>query len=150
MRILPCATWFIDHLDQALRQASQAQRLTRKQRYFLALVISAMILTQRLCWVPVSRILVAFQVATFLAALAYPGHIVFLRSRGFAQLPPCSNVKSIGYKSLGKYSSTALWWMFYRSEIVWYLLLRFRVFIIIDHCGLSEGNLSINDAKRLL
>ncbi len=40
---------------------------------------------------------VAFQVATLLAAFAHPGHVVFLRSRGFAQLPPCSHMKSIRY-----------------------------------------------------
>ncbi len=43
------------------------------------------------------RIPVAFQVATLLAAFAHPGHVVFLRSRGFAQLPSRSNMKPIGY-----------------------------------------------------
>ena len=106
IRVLPCATQFINHLDQALRQSPQAQRLTQRQRYFLAFVISAMILTQKLCWATMNR------------------------------------------GSLGLYSSTALWWMFYRSEIVWHLLLRFSVLVIIDRYDLSEGNLLIDDAGR--
>ncbi|WP_163372637.1 hypothetical protein [Endozoicomonas acroporae] len=106
IRVLPCATQFIDHLDQALRQAPHAQRLTMKQRYFLAFVISAMILTQKLCWATMER------------------------------------------RSLGQYTSAALWWMFYRSEIVWHLLLRISVLVIIDRYGLSEGNLLIDDTGR--
>ena len=106
IRVLPCATQFIDHLDQALRRAPQAQRLTIKQRYFLAFVISAMILTQKLCWASMER------------------------------------------RSLGQYTSAALWWMFYRSEIVWHLLLRISVLVIIDCYGLSEGNLLIDDTGR--
>ncbi len=106
IRVLPCATQFIDHLDQALRRAPQAQRLTMKQRYFLAFVISAMILTQKLCWATMER------------------------------------------RSLGQYTSAALWWMFYRSEIVWHLLLRISVLVIIDRYGLSEGNLLIDDTGR--
>ncbi|MGI2030180.1 hypothetical protein [Endozoicomonas acroporae] len=106
IRILPGATQFIDHLDQALRRDPQAQRLTIKQRYFLAFVISAMILTQKLCWATMER------------------------------------------RSLGQYTSAALWWMFYRSEIVWHLLLRISVLVIIDHYGLSEGNLLIDDTGR--
>ncbi|MGO0307514.1 hypothetical protein ACTL6P_13050 [Endozoicomonas acroporae] len=105
IRVLPCATQFIDHLDQALRQAPHAQRLTMKQRYFLAFVISAMILTQKLCWATMER------------------------------------------RSLGQYTSAALWWMFYRSEIVWHLLLRISVLVIIDRYGLSEGNLLIDDTS---
>ena len=42
---------------------------------------------------------IAFQVATLLAVLAHPGHLVHLSSRGFAYLPPRSNLKSIGYIS---------------------------------------------------
>ena len=106
IRVLPCATQFIGHLDQALRQSPQAQRLTQKQCYFLAFVISAMLLTQKLCWATMNR------------------------------------------RSLGLYSSTALWWMFYRSEIVWHLLLRFSVLVIIHRYGLSEGNLLIDDTGR--
>ena len=99
IRVLPCVTQFIDHLDQALRQSPQTQQLTQKQRYFLAFLISAMFLNQKLCWATMNR------------------------------------------RSLGLYSSTALWWMFYRSEIVWHLLLGFSVLVIIDRYGLSEGNL---------
>lgn len=106
IRILPCATQFIDRLDQALRQVRQAQRLTRKQRYFLAFVIFPIFLTQRLCWATVSR------------------------------------------RSPGQYSSAVLWWMFYRSEVVWQLLLHFKFLVIIDHYGLSEGNLLIDDTRR--
>ena len=40
---------------------------------------------------------VAFQVAALLAIFTHPGHIVFLCSRGFAHLPPRSNLKDDGY-----------------------------------------------------
>lgn len=103
IRILPCATQFIDHLDQALRQALRAQWLTRKKCCFLA---STMFLTQKLYWAAMSR------------------------------------------RSIGQYSSAALRWMFYRSEIVWHLLIPFRVLVIVDHYGLSEGNLLIDDIGR--
>ncbi|MDP0561799.1 MAG: hypothetical protein QS721_05470 [Candidatus Endonucleobacter sp. (ex Gigantidas childressi)] len=41
---------------------------------------------------------VAFQVATLLAALAHPGHLLLVGSWGFAYLPPSSNLKYFGYK----------------------------------------------------
>ncbi len=40
---------------------------------------------------------VAFQVATLLAALAHPNHLLLVGSWGFTRLPPRSNLKSFGY-----------------------------------------------------
>ncbi|MDP0562260.1 MAG: transposase [Candidatus Endonucleobacter sp. (ex Gigantidas childressi)] len=45
-------------------------------------------------------ILVAFQVATLLAAFAHPDHLLFVGSRGFAYLLPSSNLKCFGYRYL--------------------------------------------------
>ncbi|MDP0561840.1 MAG: hypothetical protein QS721_05710 [Candidatus Endonucleobacter sp. (ex Gigantidas childressi)] len=41
---------------------------------------------------------VAFQSATWLAALAHPDHLLLVGSWGFAYLPPSSNLKYFEYK----------------------------------------------------
>ena len=106
IRILPCVTAFIDRLNSALRSADPSYRLSAKQQYFLAFVLSAILLTEKLCWATFER------------------------------------------RSLGLYGPAALCWMFYKSSIVWHMLLRFSVLIIIDRYDLSEGSLLIDDTGR--
>ncbi|MDP0563054.1 MAG: hypothetical protein QS721_12315 [Candidatus Endonucleobacter sp. (ex Gigantidas childressi)] len=51
-------------------------------------------------WLPNDKerliIPVAFQIATLLAALAHPDHLLLVGSRSFAYLPPSSNLKCLG------------------------------------------------------
>ncbi|MCW7556391.1 transposase [Endozoicomonas gorgoniicola] len=104
VRVLPCATGFIDRLNNALM--SMGCPLSRTQRHFLAFVLCATILTERLCWATFER------------------------------------------RSLGQYTSAALWWMFYKSTIAWHLLLRLSVSVIIESYHLTEGNLLLDDTGR--
>ena len=104
IRVLPCATDFINRLNSAMN--SQGCSLTSSQRRFLAFVLCAIILTEKLCWATFQR------------------------------------------RSLGQYASAALWWMFYRSNIAWHLLLRLGVIVILETYGLTEGNLLLDDTGR--
>ena len=104
VRVLPCAIGFTDRLNNALM--SMGCPLSRTQRHFLAFVLCAIILTERLCWATFER------------------------------------------RSLGQYTSAALWWMFYKSTIAWHLLLRLSVSVIIESYHLTEGNLLLDDTGR--
>ena len=104
VRILPCATEFTDRLDDAMH--SQGYALSSSQRRFLAFVLCATILTEKICWATFER------------------------------------------RSLGMYTSSALWWMFYRSTIAWHFLLRLSVGVIIESYNLAEGNLLLDDTGR--
>lgn len=104
VRVLPCATDFIDRLNHAL--ILQGCQLSYTQRRFLAFVLCATILTERLCWATFER------------------------------------------RSLGQYTSAALWWMFYKSTIAWHLMLRFSVVVIVESYHLAEGNLLLDDTGR--
>ena len=105
IRLLPCATDFIDRLNNALN--SQGCALSSSQQHFLAFALCAIVLTKKLCWATFQR------------------------------------------RSLGQYTSGALWWMFYQSNIVWHLLLRISVVVIIETYGLTGGgNLLLGDTGR--
>lgn len=50
--------------------------------------------------------------------------------------------------SLGKLSETALSWMFRKSTIPWDFLLCTSVTLILPKCGITKGNLIIDDSDR--
>ena len=102
--LLPCATDFIDRLNNGIN--SQGCALSSSQQRFLAFVLCAIVLAEKLCWATFQR------------------------------------------RSLGQYTSGALWWMFYQSNIAWHLLLRISVVVIIETYGLTGGNLLLDDTGR--
>ena len=50
--------------------------------------------------------------------------------------------------SFGRYSSAALSWVFHHAIIPWSILLRYSVSLIVDHYGLTQGSLVIDDSDN--
>lgn len=50
--------------------------------------------------------------------------------------------------SFGRYGSAALSWVFHHAPIPWTILLRYSVSLILDHYGLTQGSLVIDDSDN--
>ncbi len=50
--------------------------------------------------------------------------------------------------SCGQYSSAALSWVFYHASIPWELLLQFSTKLILNHYGITQGSLVIDDSDN--
>ena len=50
--------------------------------------------------------------------------------------------------SFGRYGSAALSWVFHHAPISWSILLRYSVSLILDHYGLTQGSLVIDDSDN--
>lgn len=50
--------------------------------------------------------------------------------------------------SFGRYGSAALSWVFHHAPIPWTILLRYSVRLILDHYGLTQGSLVIDDSDN--
>ncbi len=51
-------------------------------------------------------------------------------------------------RSLGKFKSTRLCWIFYSAKIAWHRMLQASVRNILSHYGIAEGTLTIDDSAK--
>ena len=51
-------------------------------------------------------------------------------------------------RSLGKFKSTRLCWIFYSAKIAWHQMLQASVRNILSHYGIAEGVLTIDDSAK--
>src|SRR5215467_11007744 len=102
----PFVRAFVDAVDAAIRTHQPQHALSGPQRTWLAFCITAVLVTNSICWARFER------------------------------------------ASLGTYSLAALSWMFRHSKLPWDQLLMASVRVILQHHGITSGNLVIDDTDN--
>lgn len=99
-------TSYIDNLNNSLEKYKPGSGLSTIQRTWLSFCITAILVTNSVCWAKFER------------------------------------------ASFGKYSLSALSWMFRNSKISWDILLHMSIRVILGSYGITEGILVIDDSDK--